>query len=153
MPKSISRGSSQSGPGFAAHHPQEDTWYRIRFDGTEVSSPVVGEGQELTREDRANLAEFRFADQFIRRLRCELPEAQAHVAQLEVYTEGGFSQQPEGQGLLYVIEGLLGFWHGDSYTEVPTGGCIQFERNIRHRHANLRQDNLPTSILYVQIHK
>lgn len=146
------REPSLSGLGYSVHLPTDDIWYRVRFDGEEVGSPIVGEGQELSRSERMGLAGFRFADQFFRRLRCDLPGARGQSAQLEVYGMGGFSQQPEGHGFIYVIDGLLGFWHGESEMVIPTGGCVMFDRKIRHRHGNLREDDLPTEILYVQIH-
>lgn len=146
-------GGSIEGKGFAVHLPQDDSWYRVRFEGEETPSPAVGEPGYQKAAERRSLAEHKFADQFLRRLRSEIPHSPMKAAVLEVYGPGGWASQLSGTALIYVISGMLRFFHGDDVIEIPTGGSVQFDRTIPHRHeatVSMPSPELPVVILYVQ---
>jgi len=146
-------GGSIEGKGFAVHMPADDSWYRVRFEGEDSPSPAVGEPGYRKPAERRALAEHKFADQFLRRLRSEIPFSPMKAAVLEVYGPGGWANQLSGTALIYVISGRLRFFHGEEVMEIPAGGSVQFDRTVLHRHeptVALPSPELPVVILYVQ---
>lgn len=137
----------------AVHTAGDERWVRTRLVDPHEPSVLAYHEEMQIPEERRRQGIYGLANQFFARLGCARPEGVLKSALLEVYQSSGYSRQPSGEGLIYVLSGSLRFWIGGEILDVQEGSALCFDRTVLHMHEptpGTKPRDLPVRILYVQ---
>lgn len=148
--------SNPRDPDAVLHHPDDDVWFRIVADQLEEPSHLSTVPAVQDPANRLRLGKAGLADQFFRRLECHRPNGKIRAAFFETYSTSGWSVQPSGEALYYVVAGTLLFTLRREGQEpqtlvFPATGAITIDRTVPHMHGPAPGSPLPLQFLYVQV--
>lgn len=142
-------GSSEAA---VLHDPGKAAWLKLSLSQEESPSLALSSTLAHSAEARSRMGLSGLASQFFQRM-ASRPHGSLRSAVFEVYSSSGWSSQPSGEAMIYLLDGRAKFSIGSQEFILEKGFAITFDRRIRHRHEPLPpQDGAQPfcRLLYIQ---
>jgi transcriptional regulator with XRE-family HTH domain len=140
------------GNGYSVSDAQLEQWIRLNVDDPNEPSLVASSTGIQSQEVRHRLGTSGLANQFMRRLLCQLPNGKLKAAIFEVYGDSGWASQPSGEAFVYGIKGRILFRVEEEEFVLEEGEAAIFDRTKRHMHKPVGPitEKLVPTFLYIQ---
>lgn len=146
--------ASEGGEDYRVFRNDEGTWFRMKLHDEHEPSEISTNDEMQLAAERLRQGRLGFANQFFRRIACDLPGGKLKAAVLEVYGRSGYAAQTSGEAFVQCVKGSVFFEVGEERFILRQGDSACFDRTRLHMHAptdEVAKADLPCLLLYVQV--
>lgn len=144
----------EGGQGYGVFRKGQGNWYRMVVSDGEAPSVISTNEEMQTPTERIRQGRLGFANQFFKRISCDLPGGKLKAATFEVFGKSGFASQPSGEGFFMCLKGSIRVVVDEQEFILEEGDATIFDRRVKHMHEpapSVQKQDLPCILLYLQI--